>query len=147
MAAEPDIRIAVTYSFGQNNPMIRSQYHLRPSKEGLLAWNIRRLIALSAGLQVKPIALSRIDEVDENYWYAFEGQLPTCRSILEHFRLIEETDPGYPIILDADGRLMDGMHRVCKAICRGDMHIPAVQFAETPEPDYVGRRPEDFPYD
>jgi hypothetical protein len=126
--------------------MIRPQYHFRPSKEGLLAWNVRRLIELSEGLQAQRIALSSVDEVDENHWYAFGEQLPTCRSILEHLRLIEEADLTFPIILDADGRLMDGMHRVCKAIRRGDTYILAVQFAETPKPDYVGRRPEDLPY-
>ena len=127
--------------------MIRPQYHFRPSSRGLLAWKVRRLIELSKGLPAQRIELSRIDEFDQNHWYAFEGQIPTCRSILEHLRLIEEADLSFPIILDADGRLMDGMHRVCKAIRRGDTHIQAVQFDATPEPDFVGRRPEDLPYD
>jgi len=127
--------------------MIRPQYHFRPSKDGLLAWNVGRLIKLSEGLQAQRVALSGVDEVDENHWYTFEGQLPTCRSILEHFTLIEEADLTFPILLDADGRLMDGMHRVCKAIRRGDTHILAVQIAETLKPDYVGRQPEDLPYD
>ena len=34
-------------------------------------------------------------------------------------RKIEETDLEYPIILAADGRVMDGMHRVCKALLEG----------------------------
>lgn len=127
--------------------MTRPQYHFRPSKEGLLAWNVARLIELSKGLPAQRIELSRVAEVDQNHWYALEGQLPTCRSILEHLTLIEEADLSFPIILDADGRLMDGMHRVCKAIRSGNTHIQAVQFHETPEPDYVGRRPEELSYD
>jgi hypothetical protein len=127
--------------------MIRPQYHFRPSKEGLLAWDVRRLIALSEGLPVQSLALSRIAEFDETHWYAFEGQAPTCRSILEHLALIEAADLTFPILLDAGGRLMDGMHRICKAIRNGDTHIQAVQFPETPEPDFVGRRPDDLPYD
>lgn len=133
--------------FGRKGGMIRPQYHFRPSKEGLLAWNVGRLIALSEGLQVQCIELSRVEEIDENHWYAFDGKLPTCRSILDHLTLIEKADLAFPIILDADGRLMDGMHRICKAIRRGDTHIQAVQFPETPKPDYVGWRPEDLPYD
>lgn len=133
--------------FGRKGGMIRPQYHFRPSKEGLLAWNVGRLIALSEGLQVQCIELSRVEEVDEEHWYAPAGQLPTCRSVLEHLTLIEEADLAFPIILDADGRLMDGMHRVCKAIRQGNTHIQAVQFPETPKPDYVGWRPEDLPYD
>ncbi|MFN7180336.1 hypothetical protein [Hyphomonas sp.] len=108
---------------------------------------MRRLIELGKGLQAQSIELSSLDEVDENHWYAFEGQIPTCRSILGHLSLIEEADLSFPIILDADGRLMDGMHRVCKAIRRGDTHIKAVRFPKTPKPDYVGRRPEDLPYE
>lgn len=142
-----DILIAAADSSGQKQKMIRPQYHFRPSKEGLLAWNVARLIELSEGLPTKRIELSSVDEVDENHWYAFEGQFPTCRSILAHLTLIEEADLAFSIILDADGRLMDGMHRVCKAIRRGDTHIQAVQFRETPEPDFVGRRPEELPYD
>lgn len=138
--------IAAIRRFGQNIPMIRLQYHFRPSERGLLTWNVARLIALSHGLPVRRVEVSRIAEVDENHWYAAGNQAPTCRSILGHFRLIEEADLAFPILLDADGRLMDGMHRVCKAIRRGDTHIDAVQFPETPAPDHVGRRPEDLPY-
>ncbi len=127
--------------------MIRPQYHFRPSENGLLAWNVVRLIALSRGLPVRRIALSEVAEVDENHWYAAGGQAPTCRSILEHVRLIEEADLAFPVILDADGRLMDGMHRVCKAIRKGETHISAVRFPETPPPDHIGRHPEDLPYD
>ena len=146
-SAAPCACIAVVGSFGQKQMMIRPQYHFRPSENGLLTWKVGRLIELSAGLQVQRLDLNQVDEVDENYWYAFEGQLPTCRSILRHYTLIEEADLSFPIILDADGRLMDGMHRVCKAIRRGDTHIMAVQFIETPKPDYVGLRPEELPYE
>jgi hypothetical protein len=127
--------------------MIRAQYHFRPSADGLLAWDVRRLVELSRGLTERRIRLASIRELDENHWYAYDGQVPTCRSIIEHARLIDEADLGYPIILDADGRVMDGMHRVCKAVLDGDTHINAVRFAETPLPDYVGRQPDDLPYD
>ncbi|MFN7163226.1 MAG: hypothetical protein ACK4P2_00260 [Hyphomonas sp.] len=138
--------IAGLRRFGQKSPMIRAQYHFRPSAKGLLAWNVTKLIALSHGLPVQRIALSEVAEVDENHWYAAGGQSPTCRSILEHVRLIQAADLTYPIILDADGRLMDGMHRVLKAIRSGDTHIQAVRFPETPPPDHIGWRPEDLPY-
>lgn len=126
--------------------MIRPQYHFRPSPQGLKAWCVSRLIDLSHALPVQHIEVAGIAEVDENHWYAYEGQVPTCRSILEHFTLIEEADLAYPIILGADGRVMDGMHRVCKAIRQGETHIDAVQFLQTPEPDYVGWQPDELPY-
>lgn len=127
--------------------MIRAQYHFRPSPEGLLAWDVRRLVELSAGFQVLSIAVSEIAELDQNHWYAYEGQTPTCRSIIEHLTLIDEADLSYPIILDSDGRVMDGMHRVCKAVLLGQSRIQAVRFKKTPTPDYVGRQPNELPYD
>ena len=110
--------------------MIRAQYYFRPSDDGLLAWDVRRLVELSRGLKARRVRLSGIRELDENHWYAYEGQIPTCRSIVEHAKLIDEADLGYPIILDADGRVMDGMHRVCKALRDGESYIQAVKFAE-----------------
>ena len=127
--------------------MIRSQYHFRMSSQGLLAWDVRRLVELSAELEVLSVPISEIGELDENYWYAYEGQVPTCRSLIEHSMLINQADLSYPIILDAEGRVMDGMHRVCKAFQIGEPYIRAVRFIETPTPDHVGREPNELPYD
>jgi len=53
----------------------------------------------------------------------------------------------HPIILASDGRVMDGMHRVCKALNENRETISAVQFENDPEPDYIGVHPDDLPYD
>ncbi len=127
--------------------MIRPQYYLRQSSEGLLAWDVRRLIELSRGFPVKPVDLSQVEELDETYWYDQEGDTPTCRSILQHMELVENASLEYPIILDQRGRVMDGMHRVCKAFREGRTAISAVRFAVTPEPCFVGRDPATLPYD
>jgi hypothetical protein len=66
--------------------------------------------------------------------------------VVDHVRLIEEVDLSHPIILGFDGRVMDGMHRVAKALLRGRTKIRAVQFETALEPDYRNCRPEDLPY-
>jgi hypothetical protein len=66
--------------------------------------------------------------------------------MLAHLELIDAADLAYPIILAADGSVMDGMHRVAKALRERRREIEAVQFAVDPDPDYVGRRPEDLQY-
>jgi hypothetical protein len=124
---------------------VRKQYHFRPSERGLLAWDVDRLIELSRGLPQRRVALSDIRELDEVYWFD-EDQHPTCRAVLLHMRLIEEADLAWPILLSADGRVMDGMHRVAKAVLEGRSEIDAVQFERDPGPDYVGRRPGELPY-
>jgi diguanylate cyclase (GGDEF)-like protein len=50
--------------------------------------------------------------------------------------LIQKADLSYPVILSADGRLMDGGHRISKAWLSGLTTINAVRFPVDPEPDY-----------
>src|SRR5688572_29973572 len=126
---------------------MRKQYHLRPSPSGLLAWDVDRLVALSAGLPVKEVPLESIRELDERFWFGEGSELPTCREIADHARLIAQTDLKHPIILGADGRVMDGMHRVAKAYIENRKTVPAVQLESDPEPDFVGVDPEDLPYE
>jgi len=124
---------------------VRKQYHFMPSDRGLLAWDVDRLIQLSVALPRIRISLHEIRELDEVYWFD-EVHRPTCRSVLEHIRIIDEVDPSHPIILGADGRVMDGMHRVAKAVLQGESEIDAVRFSVDPEPDHVGRRPSELPH-
>jgi hypothetical protein len=66
--------------------------------------------------------------------------------MLEHIRLIDEADLSFPIILSSSGAVMDGRHRVAKALLQGGVDIEAVQFEEDPEPDHAGLGPDDLPY-
>src|SRR5438094_109738 len=68
-------------------------------------------------------------------------------SFAAHLRLVEETELAYPIIRAADGAVMDGMHRVIKALVQGRETVDSVQFAADPAPDYVGRRPDELAYE
>jgi hypothetical protein len=125
---------------------VRPQYHLRNSDRGLLAWDVRRLIERSATLVPFDLPLDRISEIDEAFWFDQEGDDPTCRKIAEHAKLIMATDLAYPIILDPEGRVMDGMHRVCRALMEGRKSILAVKLAALPEPDFVGVSAQELPY-
>jgi hypothetical protein len=124
---------------------VRKQYHFRPGPDGLRAWDVGRLVALTQDLPVIQLPLAAIRELDEPYWYD-HGYVPTCRNIAEHARLIGEADLAYPIILSSDGGVMDGMHRVAKAVLEGRNAISARQFSEDPAPDYVGVDPDKLPY-
>ena len=127
--------------------MIRPQYFFQQSDQGLMAWNVRRLIELSRDFPVEQVPLTEIAELDETHWYEHAGDSPTCRSLLEHMKLIEEVNTNFPIILDQDGRVMDGMHRVCRAVRDGKKEVPAVRFGSNPDPDFVGCEPDELPYD
>ncbi|MDP2481263.1 MAG: hypothetical protein Q8W51_01555 [Candidatus Palauibacterales bacterium] len=126
---------------------MRKQYYLKPSPRGLLAWDVDRLVALTADFPVRDLPLESVRELDEPHWYGAEGDVPTVRSVAEHAGLIEEADLAHPVILSAEGRVMDGMHRIAKAWLAGRASVPAVRFEADPSPDYVGVDPEDLPYD
>jgi hypothetical protein len=127
---------------------MRKQYHFRPSPQGLRAWDVDKLVALVKDLPTIQVPLSAIRELDQNYWYGSDGNnTPTCRSIADHFRLVNEADLSFPIILSSDGGVMDGMHRVVKAVIEGRTSISARQLTRDPEPDYIGVGPDDLPYD
>jgi hypothetical protein len=126
--------------------MIRPQYHFRQSPVGLLSWDVRRLIRLSADLPIRQVPLTQVLELDENHWYSPATAIPSCRSVVEHCALIIQSDLSFPVILDQNGRVMHGMHRICKALMQGIATVSAVQFISDPEPDYVGREPESLPY-
>ena len=123
---------------------MRKQYFFRPSDRGLLAWDVDRLVRLSRDLPRKRVPLTAIPELDE-LWHG-DDERPTWRAFVDHARLMGEADLAYPIILSANGAVMDGMHRVAKALSLGLSDIEAVQFKEDPEPDHVGREPTELPY-
>ena len=124
--------------------LVRKQYYFRDSPRGLLAWDVDRLVTLTQDFPRRQVALGNIRELDQPKFG--EGEALTWRSLLEHIQLIDAADLSFPIILAADGLVMDGMHRVAKAVREGRHTIDAVQFSKDPEPDYVGRHPDDLPY-
>jgi hypothetical protein len=124
---------------------MRKEYHSRVIDGRNFIWDVHRLVELAKALPVKAVSLSSIRELDETFW--FDGESPTCREVALRAKLIAETDLRYPIILSAEGRVMDGMHRVCKAFLSNSVTISAVQFEENPAPDYIDADMETLPYD
>ena len=125
---------------------MRTQYHFRNSPQGLRAWDVHRLIEMSRDFPRELVPLAEIREIDAPYWGHEPPRNMTCREQVGHTRLILECDLAFPIILSSDGGVMDGMHRVCKALLEGRSEIEAVRFVRDPEPDYIGVHPDDLPY-
>ncbi len=125
---------------------MRKQYHFRPSPKGYFAWDVDRLVELTKNYDRQWVKIETIQEIDQTYWFGDKHDKPTCRAIVGHMRLIKDTDFNYPIILSSDGRLMDGMHRVAKALLEGQKTIEVVQFSQDPKPDYKDVLPDDLPY-
>ena len=124
---------------------VRKQYYFRSSAQGLLAWDVDRLITLSKAFPRKRVRIADLGELDRP-WHGLDGP-PTWRQLVEHVQMINEADLSYPIILAANGEIMDGRHRIAKAALEGRDTIECVQFEEDPPPDHVGKGPDELPYD
>ena len=127
---------------------MRQQYHSVITEKGRYVWDVNRLIKLVESLPIIEIPLKDIVELDEAYWYEEGGwKKPIVRDIALHAKLIYETDLEYPIILNANGRIMDGMHRCCKALILGHETVKAVKFEQEPAPHYINPNWDDLPYE
>ncbi|MEM7303103.1 MAG: hypothetical protein AAF468_18640 [Pseudomonadota bacterium] len=125
---------------------MRKQYHTRLVDGVRHTWDVHRLVRLAKALPVSMVPLSEISELDEIWWFQEQDDLPTPRSIAAHFRLMEQADLAHPIILCSEGRLMDGMHRVMKALVEDAIEIAAVRFPQTPQPDFLDVDVAGLPY-
>jgi hypothetical protein len=144
--ATPSVGFGIGVLLQGQNGGVRKQYNFWPGETGLDAWDVDRLVLLSKDLPVREIALDSIGEIDTNYWFDYGSVDPTVRRVVEHIRLVQDADLSYPIILGSDGRVMDGMHRIARALLNGDATIRAVQFEVQPEPDFRNCSPGDLPY-
>ena len=124
---------------------MRKQYHYWPGGSGSDAWEVDRLIRLSAELPVTEVPLASIAEIDSVYWFDGRAEQPTVRKVVEHARLIGEVDTSYPVILGPDGRVMDGMHRIARRMLDGYLTVEVRQFRVLPDPDYRNCTPSDLP--
>jgi len=110
--------------------------HSRPVPGGRGFWWTDRLWQHAEGLRPFMICVEDILEFDLNCWFGPQTE-PTVRAVARHAQRIYDADLSYPVILSADGGLMDGGHRLAKAWLTGQEKVAAVRFERDPEPDWV----------
>ena len=88
-------------------------------------WSIARLITLTKNLEVMDIPLKHL-----NVYYLYKDL--TLRDMVMHMNAVNDADLSYPIILDEDGEVMDGRHRIMKALMNEEKTIKAVRFDKNP---------------
>ena len=104
--------------------------------------NGKRLLWYTEGLwkkaeQLVPfeVEVAGVEELDENCW--FGSRAPTIREVLATLNGFKRLTSPIRLFLTTTGSLMDGRHRLCKAILEGHSKIKAVQFSSTPTPDEI----------
>jgi hypothetical protein len=95
-------------------------------------WIVTNLIARAKDLIPFDLPLAAI-HVGSSVW------TPTgsAYGMAHHMRRALDVDTDYPIILDEEGFIMDGWHRVLRALIDGKATIKAVRFDKTPVHDYL----------
>lgn len=101
------------------------------------SWNVAYLHQMSKDLEVMDIPLDHI-RMD----YGFDKG-DTMRGLLQHMKAVLDANMGHPIILDEDGFVLDGRHRLARAIFEKMETIKAVRFVKTPKPTSTYKIDED----
>lgn len=102
--------------------------------EGSRHWRVTSLIERAKGLPVFDLPLCAI-YCASKVWE--KCGIDNAYTLAQHVRRCQDVDTTKPIILDAEGFIMDGWHRVARALADGRPTIPAVRFDVTPPPDFV----------
>lgn len=58
----------------------------------------------------------------------------TIKNFVYHMKRVDQASLDYPIILDDEGYICDGWHRVTRAILKGDITIKCKRLITMPEP-------------
>lgn len=90
-------------------------------------WTVTRLIEHAKELPTFEIPLAGI-HIGESIF----AESRTARAIAVHVKRVNDTDLKHPILLDPDGFIMDGWHRVVKALVLGKETIKAKRFIDMP---------------
>ena len=84
-------------------------------------WRIRDLRAAVAGQPTFMFPLSLIPLTEHKF------ECPDILEFARHMLHVQEADLDYPVIMDEKGWIMDGRHRIVKALLNGWTEIPCVQ--------------------
>ena len=95
-------------------------------------WTVTNLIARSKDLEPFDLPLAAI-YLGTEVWTP-EG---SPFGMAHHMRRALDVDTRHPVILSQEGFIMDGWHRVLRALIDGRSSIKAVRFSKTPPHDYL----------
>lgn len=104
------------------NPVLDEQTF----KDGKMVWKVLRLIMLAKELEPFDIPLHHLNI------HHLHPAINTTNEFVSHIKRVIDADMSCPIILDEEGYVMDGRHRVAKALLEKHNSIKAVRFETTP---------------
>ena len=106
--------------------------HENTYTSGGKVWTVTNLVARAKDIETFDLPLAAI-------YAGVDVWTPTgsAYGMAFHMRRALDVDTSYPIILCEEGFIMDGWHRVLRALIDGKATIKAVRFPKTPPHDYL----------
>lgn len=117
-----------------NNPKINiEQFSVQDNTcvYGHKEWFVTTLFRAAEGIEPYDLQLSALN---------LDVSFPTSDTIANfcyQMKRVQDADLSYPIIQAPDGWIMDGFHRIVKAIIEGRITIKAVRLKVLPNPDRI----------
>lgn len=108
-------------------PMTLDENHYN---DGFERWSVLKLIEQSKLYEVFEMPLAGIP-LGNRAW----GGKMSYDIFVHHCKRLDDSDLSYPIILDSQGHVADGWHRICKAVLEGKTTIKAIRLQKMPVPD------------
>ncbi len=91
-------------------------------------YQVSELIEASKGLEVIDIKVA-----DIFLHYVAPNHKDTLVDFIVHYKRTRDANLKYPIILSPCNFILDGKHRICKALIEGKETIKAVRFTNMPD--------------
>lgn len=91
-------------------------------------WRVPDLWAAAKQLPIESILIASLPEISDS-WIAFLDD-PTHPEVSQEWTRIQEASLNYPILLSPCGYVMDGYHRLAKAILLGQKHLLGQRFTD-----------------
>lgn len=92
------------------------------------SWRIRDLLAATADLPVFDLPLSLFPFND----HSFDAK--DIYEFAQHYIHVRDADPDEPVVMDELGRVIDGRHRLVKALIEGRESVPCRKIPQGTKP-------------
>lgn len=93
-------------------------------------WSVARLIKLAEDFPVYEVPVFTFP----TYFWPWEDDL-NLDTFISHVNRVQSADLDIPLLISPSGGIIDGMHRLCKAVLEKKETIKVKYFKELPRPD------------
>ena len=111
-----------------------TQFEGHTYSDGKAVWTVEELWLAADGLPVELMRVELFVEQLEGTCWTHTGTEASPNWVLEHTRRILDADMDFPIIIDKGGIVLDGIHRLCKAVLEGREFVSVQRLVQMPSP-------------